>query len=314
MADWRKAMLRRIGAPVTAQNLRFLSGWQRWEGGHTHNSASYNWLNTTHGPGSRINSVGVKAFPDFDTGIRSLAETLQNGRYDDIVHGLMTGNPFKGNLDAGLSTWVSGSPTARLDYARKVMGGKSSPAPARGGGGPAPVRSLMASPALPKPPEPPGLPDDLLYDVWGDLAPLFKRLTAPAAPVAAPRATPAGGGGRTAGERGHRAEVVGDTLVLPTEWKSTHVTDGLSGEGFRSAIDIMGKAGTPVGAPESGQIVRWGSAQGGQSIWFKADSGRMYWIGHTDNLAKPGTRVKRGQVIARISADHPRPHVHLDRR
>jgi len=49
-------------------------------------------------------------------------------------------------------------------------------------------------------------------------------------------------------------------------------------------------------------------------MYFRSDSGYEYWIGHIDNMLPEGTRVKKGQVFAAISADHPRPHAHLDRR
>jgi len=104
----------------------------------------------------------------------------------------------------------------------------------------------------------------------------------------------------------------GGFLQLPTRWKSTHPTDGLSDQGYTHAVDIMGDPGTNVGAPVSGTIIRHGSAQGGQSMYFKGDDGRTYWIGHIENVLPAGTKVKKGQVIARISADHAAPHVHLD--
>ncbi len=126
--------MKRLGVPVTHQNLAFLAGWQRWEGGHTHNSARFNWLNTTHGPGVSINKVGVKSFGDFQTGIKSLAETLHNGRYGDLVGALASGDPFSANPSAGLQTWVSGRADGNPAYARKVLGGYS--------GGAAPKRPL----------------------------------------------------------------------------------------------------------------------------------------------------------------------------
>ena len=101
-------------------------------------------------------------------------------------------------------------------------------------------------------------------------------------------------------------------LQLPRKWKSTHPTDGLADQGFTNAVDIMGAPGTAVGAPVSGTIIRHGSAQGGSSLYFKGDDGRTYWIGHIESDLPAGTKVNRGDVIARISSDHPRPHVHLD--
>ena len=130
-----------------------------------------------------------------------------------------------------------------------------------------------------------------------------------------PPPPPAAPGAPTPGavpSEGLPLERQGEKMVLPTKWKSTHPTSGLSDQGFNHAIDIMGKPGTPVAAPVSGTIVRHGSAQGGSSIYFQGDDGRMYWIGHIESNVPVGTKVKRGQVIAQISADHAAPHVHLD--
>lgn len=145
MAEWDEALLVALGVPVTKQNRRFLRGWQRWEGGHTNNDAKFNWLNTTKktpGAVASINSVGVKAYRSFDDGIAATVETLRNGRYQDILDALGSGNPFKAAPTAGLSTWVSGSPTGNLSYANKVLGtkvkgGKTKAAPVRLGPAPA---------------------------------------------------------------------------------------------------------------------------------------------------------------------------------
>ncbi len=183
MSDWRKDLLKSINAPVTPQNLKFLAGWQRWEGGHTKNAARFNWLNTTRdAPGvvKSINSVGVKAFDKYQNGIRATAMTLMNGRYDDIVAGLVGGNPYKRDLSAGLSTWVSGSPTGNLKYAQKVMGGSAAPKAAQAQAG----RGPKGNPGLAAPP--PSAPwgdggdyDKMVNDIWGGLAPLFRSAFEP---------------------------------------------------------------------------------------------------------------------------------------
>lgn len=116
--------LKAIGAPPTKENINFLKNWQKHEGGWTNNSASFNPLNTTHGPGSSINSVGVKAFGDYGTGVKMTAQTMLNGRYPNIVTGLRSGNPYTTDISGDLSTWVSGSPTKGLSYAQRVMGGQ----------------------------------------------------------------------------------------------------------------------------------------------------------------------------------------------
>ena len=101
------------------------------------------------------------------------------------------------------------------------------------------------------------------------------------------------------------------SLKIPITRKGTHVTDGL-GWGTQTANDTMGDPGTTVGAPEDGYVVRHGSAQGGEALYFQGNSGRLYWIGHIDQLAPVGTRIRKGKTLAVISADHPRPHVHVD--
>ena len=127
MTDWRKALLGSLGFKATPQNLQFLSTWQRWEGGHTNNSARFNWLNTTHGEGPKINSVGVRSFGSFQAGIQNTAETLLNGRYGDILDGLASGDPYSSNIDRGLQVWVSGRPDGNPGYAAKVLGRAAPP-------------------------------------------------------------------------------------------------------------------------------------------------------------------------------------------
>lgn len=110
----------------------------------------------------------------------------------------------------------------------------------------------------------------------------------------------------------------GGALTLPALWKGTHITDGLDwNQGRRTATDIMARAGTPVLAPVAGQVVRWGSAQGGEAMYLDdndPDTEPDFWLGHVDSRIPAGTRFRRGQRIARISADHPRPHAHWDRK
>jgi murein DD-endopeptidase MepM/ murein hydrolase activator NlpD len=102
-------------------------------------------------------------------------------------------------------------------------------------------------------------------------------------------------------------------VVTTRAWKGTHVTDNLDWNGgAKTAVDIMAKPGTPVGAPEDGTIVRHGSAQGGSSLYFQGRSGKMYWLGHIDSMAPVGTTVRANQRIALISADHAAPHLHID--
>ena len=105
----------------------------------------------------------------------------------------------------------------------------------------------------------------------------------------------------------------GGVLNPGMSWKGTHVTDGLDwNNGQKTAVDILAPAGTPVAAPEAGRVVRWGSAQGGEAMYFKGKSGRMYWLGHIDDRLPVGKRVKAGGILARISSHHETPHLHID--
>jgi hypothetical protein len=135
---------------------------------------------------------------------------------------------------------------------------------------------------------------------------LRKQLVQATANAMVPQATVASKGGTA-------MSYSGKVLNPGTNWAGTHVTDGLDwNHGDKTAVDIMARAGTPVGAPEAGTVVRHGSAQGGQALYFQGRSGTMYWLGHIDNMAAVGTAVRAGQPIALISADHPRPHLHID--
>ena len=304
--DWRKDLLKQIGAPVTGANLKLLTSWHRWEGGHTNNRARYNWLNTTiDAPGAveSINSVGVKAFKSYKAGINALAATLLNGRYNSIVRGFRKGDPYKYDIGPGLQIWVSGSPTGNPGYAQKVMGGGAPKAtqPRRSGGGGGAKGNLALAP--PPPAVSPFM--EIAFADDPEFLSLLKSMGTPA------KYTSAGVPDSPAAD----AQAPKGDLILPTKWKGTHVTDGL-GWGTPTASDIMGKAGTRVGAPEDGVIVYYHptGAQGGGSMLFRSNSGKEYWIGHIDGGLKAGARVRRGQTIAQISADHPRPHVHIDKR
>lgn len=311
--EWRRALLKSLGIPVTQQNLTFLGTWQRWEGGHTNNSARFNWLNTTHGPGSSINSVGVKRFDSFETGIRSLTETLHNGRYQDILDALASGDPYSAAPAKGLQVWVSGRPDGNPAYAKKILGdyaggvetpqrpaGKRSATLQRGGGGG--KRSLQGF-------DPTG---EIAQTLFGDTDPGFvadmqelRKLNM--RPIGPRAASPAEG----AGANRYR----GPGINVQQSWKGTHVTDGL-GWGTKTAEDIMGKPGTPVSLPEPVTVVYFhrDGAQGGGSMLVRTASGREYWLGHIDSTRKAGERIPAGRPLATISADHARPHLHIDRR
>ena len=125
-SSWERDVLSTLQAPVTTGNLRLLRSWQRAEGGHTNNTATWNWLNTTRGKQfPSMNSVGVRQFPDYRTGVAYTADTIIGG-YPGIVSALRAGKPyspkFRSTVLSDFSKWVSGSRTARLDYGQKILG------------------------------------------------------------------------------------------------------------------------------------------------------------------------------------------------
>ncbi len=113
-----------MGAPASQSNIAFLNAWGRKEGGHTQNRASYNWLNTTLGSNyPSINSVGVRAFPDYQTGLNMTQRTL--GGYPALVNHLMRGvgldalRSQRGQAD--LNRWLTGKRTpGESAYVRSI--------------------------------------------------------------------------------------------------------------------------------------------------------------------------------------------------
>jgi hypothetical protein len=340
MNAFMRTLLSRLGAPITPQNLSFLSGWQRWEGGWNHNNADYNPLNTTsdfQGAVGDINSVGVTRYNSFDNGVNATAKTLQNGRYGDILAALNSGNPYKAKPVSGLSTWLSGSATspAGARYASKVLGTKvdvPQGAGATGATGETPEQEGQGMPAVnaaKKLLTPAGNGRDSLRMMMlssllssgqnkspldGVLQALIARQAQGAqnAPYgnrgtgSTPTRSPQQSGGPVNAPKG--------SLLLPMKWKGTHNTDGLTDSGRNTAIDIMGQAGQAVVAPFDGVVEKWGSAQGGESMYLRAANGKRYWLGHVDDSRiKAGTRFKAGQVIAHLSDEPPGgPHAHWD--
>lgn len=181
------------------------------------------------------------------------------------------------------------------------------PASAAGSGPPAapPPRAPGDTPSRP------GVDPGFVLKLLGIYNPAFRGIEPPpppmqqpmqarqAPPVRSPAALPAATGAR---------------LQLPAAFRGTHVTDNL-GWGTKSAVDIMGKPGTTVGAPVDGVVEYFHptGAQGGGSMLIRGKNGREYWLGHISHGVKPGTRVRKGQMVAVIADQHvSAPHVHED--
>jgi len=109
---WAQALVKSIGAPLTADNVAAIVAWEMAEGGHWYNTAYYNPLNTTQSmPGATVfNSVGVKAYTSWAQGLRATVITLNNGLYGGILAALRSGNDANAVAGAVASSpWGTGS-------------------------------------------------------------------------------------------------------------------------------------------------------------------------------------------------------------
>jgi len=109
---WAQALVKSLGAPLTADNVAAIVAWEMVEGGHWYNTAYYNPLNTTQSmPGATVfNSVGVKAYTSWAQGLRATVITLNNGLYGGILAALRSGNDANAVAGAvAASPWGTGS-------------------------------------------------------------------------------------------------------------------------------------------------------------------------------------------------------------
>lgn len=322
------AVTQAFGTKLTPEKRRFFNAWTRAEG----TEARYNPLATTrkgYAGETQFNPVGVKNYPDLQTGLRATVDTLKLDYYKDLTALIRRNDVSAEQLAKAVaaSPWGTGTGVLRVLGSTAVDGYEQQTRTAKlganqgaikqhhlvnqavisanaGGSRFAPSAGYMAG-----------------LQRMGKAGAQGLRLAQGFRPMGPPAGAQAPGGNfvpdeQAQQESGAPFQPQGGTFVLPQTWKPTHNTDGydeLTGGGT-TAIDLMQKANTPVGAPSSGRIVQLGSAQGGESLHFQADNGDYYWIGHVHQSLKPGTHVKRGQVITYVSPDHPAPHVHLDKR
>jgi peptidoglycan hydrolase CwlO-like protein len=109
---WARALLTRLGMPLTADNIAAIVAWETAEGGHWHNTAHYNPLNTTQPmPGATaMNSVGVKSYVSWQQGFDATVITLHNGYYGGILAALRKGDDALAVARAvGASPWGTGN-------------------------------------------------------------------------------------------------------------------------------------------------------------------------------------------------------------
>ena len=125
---WAVAFLTGLGAPQTPENINSLLSWQQKESGGDLNTGkpddpikTHNPLNTTLNAfgGTKLptSSAGVRAYPDWQSGLKANLQVIQNGLYPDLVAALMAGTGLqKGNFP-GLQKWgTGGTHLARGSY------------------------------------------------------------------------------------------------------------------------------------------------------------------------------------------------------
>lgn len=147
------AVLKRLGAKATPENLAFMYAWARAEG----TSARYNPLATTksgYKGETRFNSVGVKNYPSFAAGVAATVDTLRH--YHVVVQALKANAAASivqtpaGRAD--LNMWVHGTrgDTSVSGYVRNISGGIGVAAPPSintAGGDTAPAAAPAQPPA-----------------------------------------------------------------------------------------------------------------------------------------------------------------------
>ena len=130
---WGKALLQKLGAPVTKANLAVLSAWAQAEGSNARN----NPFDTTQqaAGATAFNSVGVRNYLSPQQGLDATYQTLTNGRYPDIIAALKKGNDPAGVADAiGASPWGSSGRLIRQILGLPASKQTGGPQPASGGG------------------------------------------------------------------------------------------------------------------------------------------------------------------------------------
>jgi hypothetical protein len=126
--EFYKSILKGIGAPITGENMKFFYAWRQAEGGKARN----NPFNTTQSkPGSTFYNClkkgvsgcksGVRNYLSSQDGVDATVRTIKNGRYQNIINSLKSGDSAeKSALALKSSPWGTG------ELALKVVRGYNS--------------------------------------------------------------------------------------------------------------------------------------------------------------------------------------------
>lgn len=130
-ADFAVSLLRKLKIPESPGAVQSVEGWANAEGGHWHNDARYNPLNTTQpepGAGNTGTQGNIKVYRNWQQGIDATAKTLRNGRYGGILSALKAGDPSAVASAIGQSPWgTSGDLVAKSIASASGQGGTALP-------------------------------------------------------------------------------------------------------------------------------------------------------------------------------------------
>lgn len=113
---------------------------------------------------------------------------------------------------------------------------------------------------------------------------------------------------------------MGGLYPLPAQYKVTSAY-GIKGEnwttcGFHTGCDMACPVGTPIYAPEDGDIRyrSYGSAFGDRAFALSPDAAHEWFFAHCETRLPDGTRVSRGQQIGTTGnrGNSTGPHLHLE--
>jgi len=147
------ALLKRLRIPQTPGAIKAIVGWERAEGGHWHNDARYNPLNTTQnmpGSGDTGSQGNISVYRNWNQGVEATAKTLLNGRYAGILAALKAGSPNSVANAIDRSPWGThgrllhsaiGSTPLKSGVQAPSLGGSSASTGGRGGSSGASTRT-----------------------------------------------------------------------------------------------------------------------------------------------------------------------------
>lgn len=145
--QFARLLLGRIGIAPSDGAVQALVGWEQAEGGHWHNTARYNPLNTTlnmPGSGDTGSQGNISSYRDWQQGLRATKKTLELPAYTGILSALRRGDPGATARAIGASPWAPDAGysalVARTIAAAPKHAGRPGGSPAAGSG-----RALMQS-------------------------------------------------------------------------------------------------------------------------------------------------------------------------